>query len=340
MSKFRHRLLQWAALLLLIWALLLAAGCGQQEKPKKDLNLCSSLGKNVTELLAGDFTKKSGIKVNIKYLPAGTFDERMAFLKNNKFDCWLGGTAEEYYLASQQNLLQPYVGKEAYKVPAELRSKQGQWTSLYLGYIAFISNKDKLHAYGLYAPDTWQELLNPQLKDQIAIPALSAGGASYGMLTSIWQLWGEERAMQFAAGLNRQEVIYTNGIGDAVELVYSGQKTVAVVPLAYALNLEEHYKHLFATVVEDANRNLLTGAAIMHGAADSDEAKEFLDYLMSDDSEALLIKNGYQYMWHVKNYPYNDGRRELIGDVQVPVDDLSWTAVEKAGNIKAWLEAK
>lgn len=336
MRKVLHSLLL-CLLALIVFAL---AGCGQQEKPKKDLNLCSSLGKNVTELLASDFTKNSGIKVNIKYLPAGTFDERMAFLKANKFDCWLGGTAEEYYLASQQNLLQPYAAKEAYKVPAELRSKQGYWTSLYLGYIAFISNKDKLHGYGLYAPDTWQELLAPQLKDQIAIPALGSGGASYGMLTSIWQLWGREKALQFAAGLNKQAVTYTTGIGDAVELVYSGQKTVAVVPLAYALNLEEYYKHLFATVVEDANRNLITGAALMNGAADGDEAKEFLDYLMSDGSEALLIKNGYQYMWHVKNYPYNDGRRELLGDVQVPVDDLSWTAVEKSAIIKEWLDAQ
>lgn len=336
MIKFIHRLL----LMVLAAALLLTAGCGQEEKPKKDLNLCSSFGKNITELLVNDFTQKSGIKVNVKYLPAGTFDERMEFLKANKFDCWLGGTAEEYYLASQQNMLQPYVAKEAYKVPAELRSKQGYWTSLYLGYIAFISNKDKLHYYGLYAPDTWQELLNPLLKDQIAIPSLSAGGASYGMLTSIWQLWGEERALEYAAALNEQAVTYTSGIGDAVELVYSGQKTVAVVPLAYALSLEEHYKHLFATVVEDANRNLLTGAAMMNGAADAAEAQNFLDYLMSDGNEALLAKNGYQYMWHVKNYPYNDGRRELIGDVQVPVDDLSWTAVEKSTIIKTWLEAR
>ena len=44
-------------------------------------------------------------------------------------------------------------------------------------------------------------------------------------------------------------------------------------------------------------------------------------------------------MWHVKNYPYNGGRRELIGNVHVPVDDLGWTAVYKNDIIRKWLNA-
>ena len=70
-----------------------------------------------------------------------------------------------------------------------------------------------------------------------------------------------------------------------------------------------------------------------------DEAHSFVDYLISDDSEALLRSNGYHYIWHAKNYPYNDGRKELIGNVKVPVDDLSWTAVEKNEIISQWLKA-
>ena len=34
--------------------------------------------------------------------------------------------------------------------------------------------------------------------------------------------------------------------------------------------------------------------------------------MMSDAGVELLPANGYHYMWHVKKYPYNDGRRELI----------------------------
>ena len=115
---------------------------------------------------------------------------------------------------------------------------------------------------------------------------------------------------------------------------------MAVVPLDYALRLERQHSHLFATVVKDANRNMLTCAAIMRNAEHVEEARAFLDYLMSDEGMELLPDNGYHYIWHVKKYPYNDGRRELLGNISVPVDDLGWTASSKSEIIRAWLNAK
>jgi len=258
------------------------------------------------------------------------------YLRKHRFDVWLGGTSEEYFMADEQHILQPYIAKESYKVPAELRNRTGQWTSLYLSYIALLSNKNNLHAYGLYAPETWDELLAPQLKDELAIADFDLGGASFGMITSIWQMRGKEQAMAYAAKLNAQQPVYTKGFGEAVDLVYIGKKTVAIVPLDYALQMEARHRHLFATVVKDANRTMLTGAAIMRSAAHPDQARAFLDYLMSDAGVELLPANGYHYMWHVKKYPYNDGRRELIGNVRVPVDDLSWTSVYKSEIIRQW----
>lgn len=333
---------------LLLLSLFLVSGCAENTQPKKvdasgapklTLNVCSSMSKAVTQLLVEEFAQKQGVEVNVKYLPAGSFAERMDFLRANKFDCWLGGTAEEYYLADQQSLLSPYKPKEFYKMPAELRSRQGQWTSLYLEYIAFISNKEKLSNYGLYAPDTWEELLQPAFKDEIIMPDYINGGASYSMITSIWQLRGKEAALEYAGKLNRQRISFTDSVAEAVEQVYQGEKMVAVVPLRTAILLETKHKHLFATVVKDANRNLLNCVAVMNKADNMEEARSFIDYLISDESEALLRSRGYQYIWHAKNYPYNDGRKELIGNVNVPVDDLSWTAVEKNEIIRQWVRA-
>ncbi len=335
-----RRLMLYKILTLLL-GLLLFAGCAKEESAsQKQLALCSSMGKKITELFAENYSKATGTKVTISYLPAGTQKERMDYLRQHKFDVWLGGTSEEYYAADEQKILQPYIAKEAYKVPAELRNRTGQWTSLYLSYIAFLSNKNNLHAYGLYAPETWDELLAPNLKDEIAFADFNLGGASYGMLTSVWQLRGKEQALSYAAKLNAQNPVYTKGFGEAVDMVYIGKKTVAVVPLDYALLLEARHSHLFATVVKDANRTMLTCAAIMRNAEHVDEAKAFLDYLMSDEGMELLPENGYRYIWHVKKYPYNDGRRELIGNVQVPVDDLGWTSVNKSEIIRQWKAAQ
>ena len=181
---------------------LLAAGCGSEQPQPKELQLCSSMGTKLTEVIADSYSKAAGVKVNISYLPGGTQQERLDYLRKHRFDVWLGGTSEEYFMADEQHILQPYIAKESYKVPAELRNRTGQWTSLYLSYIALLSNKNNLHAYGLYAPETWDELLAPQLKDELAIADFDLGGASFGMITSIWQMRGKEQAMAYAAKLN------------------------------------------------------------------------------------------------------------------------------------------
>lgn len=328
-------------ILSLIMSVFFLSGCGKDADSKpKELYLCSSLGRTMTEDIVEDYTAATNTKVHLTYLPAGTLQERLDYLRQHKFDCWLGGTAEEYYMANKQNILRPYITKESYKVPAELSNRQGEWTSLYLSYIALLSNKNNLRNYGLYAPETWDELLVPELKDEIAIPNLTLGGASYGMVTSLWQLRGKENALNFAAELNKQYPIYTTTPGEAIDLVYIGKRTVAVLPMDYALIMEARHRHLFATVPKDANRTMLTGAAVMKNNVDEKQAQAFLDYLMSDASVDALNRRGYPYVWHVKNYPYNDGRRELIGNVNVPVDDLNWTASYKTEIIRQWLNAQ
>lgn len=328
-------------ILILVIAAFAAAGCGKNEDEKpRELYLCSSLGKTMTEDIVADYTAATNTKVHVAYLPGGSLQERLDYLRQHKFDCWLGGTVEEYYLANKQSILQPYITKEAYKVPAELRSRRGEWTSLYLSYIALLSNKNNLRSYGLYAPESWNELLVPELQDEIAIPDLALGGASYSMVTSLWQLRGKDAALDYAAKLSRQRPFYAATPGEAIDMVYIGKKTVAVVPMPYALMMEERHRHLFATVPKDANRTMLTGAAIMKNNHNEVQAQEFLDYLMSDASIDYLTGKGYSYMWHVKYYPYNDGRGVLIGDVKVPVDDLNWTAAYKSEIIKQWLMAK
>ena len=159
-------------LLLMFTSICCEAATTEKEEARSNsetaMHLCSSMSKGVTELLVDDFVKRNGVKVQIRYLPEGSWQERMEFLNKNSFDCWLGGTVEECYLADQEGMLSPYKPKEFYKMPVELRTRQGQWTSIFLEYIAFVSNTNKLRDNGLYAPDTWQELLLPEFKNEIS----------------------------------------------------------------------------------------------------------------------------------------------------------------------------
>lgn len=322
--------------------LLLLFVCGCQNTPKenkKEILLCSSLGESATKLLVDNFSATKGVQVKVEYLPSGSTESRLNFLSSKNFDCWLGGTAEEYNLAGQQKLLEKYIVKDSHKIPTELSNKQGEWTSLYLSHIAFISNKHKLKEKGLYAPETWEELLVPGFYKELAIPDCKLGGASFGMVTSLWQLKGKEQALNYGARLHKQLPVYTKALDEAVDMVYRGEKTIAIVPIGYALILEEKHPHLFATIVRDANRNMLTGVALLKNGTNQAGTKEFMDYLMSSASIEVLEKNNLHYMWQVTQ-PYKAGRSDLLGKIKTPVDDLNWTATYKDEIIKQWLETR
>lgn len=307
---------------------------------KKELNICSSMGKDITELLIKDFSKKNGIKVKITYLPGGTYETRKTFLEKNKIDCWMGGTSEEYFMAEEEGLLHRYIAKESYKVPATLRSRRGAWTPLYLSYVSILSNKDNLREAGLYAPTTWEEFLDSAFNGKLVFTTPQIGGVAYSMLTGIWQLNGKSAALEYAARLNAQKPLIVESFNEAVDLVFTGKKTSTIVPLDYGLFLESKYNHLFTTVPKDANRNVLTGVAILRNVGSVGCAERFIDYLMSDESVTNLAASGYYYMWHVKNYNDSAERTRIVGRVQVPIDDLGWSSTYKNEVIRQWLEAK
>lgn len=174
-------------LVALLSVVLCCSGCGSDTKEaQKSIKICSSLNETMTDILVEDFAKQQNIKVEVRYLPVGNLDERLKFLREGNFDVWLGGTPEEYYLAGEQKMLRSYRPQEAYKVPAEMRENQWRWTGLYVDYIGFLTNRARLRELGLYAPDTWEELLKPELWEETVLADFKNGGRSYGMITSIW----------------------------------------------------------------------------------------------------------------------------------------------------------
>lgn len=325
------------AMVLILLTILLLSGCGDQTAiDQKNIKICSSLNETMTDILTDDFAKRHNIKVEVSYLPAGSLDMRLKFLREGSFDVWLGGTPEEYYLAGEQKMLSSYRPKIAYRVPAEMRENQWRWTGLFVDYIGLLSNRERLHELGIYAPDTWNELLAPSLYDEIALADPQNGGRSYGMITSIWQLRGQEEALAYAAGFNEQSPLYTISEWDAIDEVRSGRKAVAVVSLSTALQLERQDRNLFATLLKDGNKNCITGAAILQGR-NLETAQEFIDFLLSEQSRDLLASKGYPLLWRVSDYAHDDGRKMMIGDLLLAVDDLSWTAGRKSAIIQQWL---
>lgn len=314
------------------------AAAGKDAEKKEQVKICISMPPELAHALADDFTRATNIEAEVVPLPPGSVANRFKFLANSASDVWLGGTAEEFYLAAEQGLLVSYQPEEAYAVPAEFRQNNWLWTALYIDHIGFLSNKHNLHYFGLYAPESWQDLLADELKFELALPDPKNGGAGYGMMTALWQLKGEEKALGYAAELNHQRPEYFVNLQETIDEVRHGYKTVAVVPLSVALLLERSEPNLFATVPVDGNKNLISGAAVLNGP-NRQAAGRFIDYLLSRRAAEIVDETGHQLIWSISAEADEDLRDEYAGKLLTPVDDLSWTAGQKAEVIERWTNA-
>lgn len=330
---------------LLLGLLILLSGCSLKEypeaakapsRPTGQLVVASSLELETTRSLAQDFANRTGIQVQLEPLPPEQLPQRLERLKHTKYDLWLGGTPEEYFLAAGAGLLANYQAGDQWKLPWQMTDRQGRWTPLYTDRLAVLGNRDKLSRLGITAPLTWEQLLQPVLHKEIILERPDNGGATFAMITSLWQLRGQDAALAYAGRLRTQAPQYASDLPEAVKLVASGQKAVTVLPLSYALDLQDEDTNLQAEELQDSNADLLRGVAVLKAGTDQREAQAFIDYLLSPEGTALLqdLDPYKQYLIGAAN------RKETIREGQeLPNNDLGWMARERQAIITAWLNA-
>lgn len=318
---------------------LIFAGCGmqkQEQPPEGIVRICSSMNRNISEALINGFANKTGIVVEFDPLVATSLSQRLELLGNSKVDVWLGGSAEEYYMAGEREMLVPYLPGGAAGIPPQYMDRDGRWIPLTVDYIALLSNRNNMRRLGIEEPVAWEDLLQPVLHNEIVMADPTTGGAPYGMITSLWQLRGREEALQFAGRLRTQQVMYLPTEAKAGYEVYLGRKAVAVMSLRHALALEREHRFLYAAPVQNGNKNMITAVAILKKGENQKAAARFIDYLFSKEAVRIMQEHGMR--------PLADGLPSVGGNAKIPGllpnDDLGWMAGRKQELIKEWLNAK
>ena len=312
-----------------------SSGSGSSGDPRV-VAVASSMNRNLSQALTKDFANRTGIVVEFEPLNARGLRDRLDSFGESTADVWMGGTAEDYYLAGDRKLLVPYHPAAAANIPPQYLDREGQWTPLSIDRIALLSNTEVTRRLHVRPPETWIELLQPVLHNETILAAPEAGGASYGMFTTLWQLRGREKALQYAGLFRTQKPTYVPTDAKAAYAVFQGSKAVAVLPLRHARMLEREHRFLTATAVTDGNKNLITAVAILKGGRHRAEAERFLDYLLSADAARIMRDYGFtplldDVLSHDRT-PKDEG--------PIASDDLRWAALYKQDIIKAWLNAK
>lgn len=274
-----------------------SAAAPAAKKTEQTLDVYSIMPEKYATIVFDQFTKDTGIKVNFVRLSSGEALSRIIAEKDNpQVDCLWGGPSDTYDAGVAQGVFQQYVPKEADKVPANYKSKDGYWTGIGIIPLSFLFNNDFLKKNGLEAPTSWQDLLDPKYEKQLQMADARTSGTATERIYSLVQVMGEDEAYAYQKKMNKNIQMYTkSGAGGAMP-VATGQAAGGIFYLVDALDIVQQGYPLSLTYPKEGVTYGVEGSGILTGAKHPEAAKALMDWASSKALGTCMMQNNICYV--------------------------------------------
>ena len=254
------------------------------------------------------FSEKYNVKTSfIRNGSGSTFAKIEAEKKNPQADVWYGGTLDPQSQAGEMGLLEAYRSPnvddvvERFQDPAKVK---GNYTSaIYMGILGFGVNTERLKKLGITeVPKCWKDLTDPRLKEEIQIADPQSSGTAYTAIATFVQLWGEDKTFDYFKKLDSNISQYTKSGVTPSRNTARGETTIGIGFLHdYALEKQKGAPIELIVPCEGTGYEL-GGVSIIKGARNLENAKLFVDWVLSKEGQELAWKKGnsFQTLTNIK----------------------------------------
>ena len=290
--------------------------------------------------VASEFEKDTGIKIESVRLSAGEIVARIRAEKSfPKATIVYGGSADGYIQAKDEGLLEKYVSPQAAAIPPTLKDPAGYWTGIYVGYIGFVSNKKMLAERAVPIPTSWNDLLRPELKGQIALANPGTAGAAYTMLATLVQLMGEADAMKYMKELDAQVNEYQKSAVSAAQMVGAGKVTIGVAFLQDAVRFQEQGMTDIVISTPSEGTGFEIGAVgIVKDGPEQEAARKFVDWALSKKAQEIGQSVGSYQFPTLPEAKSPIAAESIRATAKLIVYDFGWAGKNRQPLIEKWNE--
>lgn len=264
----------------------------QTAQAEGKLTVYCTVQNHVCESMTKKFAQKYNVETQFIHGGTGTIFGRIKAEKANpQADIWYGGTIEPHYQAGQLGLLEAYRSPKQAEILPQFKnlieSRKGDFTSIvYMLVLGFGVNTEKLQKLGMEAPKKWADLLDPRLKGEVQLPDPRSSGTTYTIIATLISLWGEEKTFAFLKQLDQNISQYVKS--SLVTANLSRGESATTVGFVHSYATEKEKGASVETVLpEDGVGYALGGASILKGARNLDNAKLFMDWVLSKEAQEI-----------------------------------------------------
>lgn len=270
-----------------------------------EINVYSARKEQLIKPLFDEFTRQTGIKVNLITSKADALLKRLQTEgKNTPADLLVTTDAGRLHRAKESGVLQPAITDSMQqKVPANLQDKEHYWLGLTTRSRVIVYAKDRVQPSEL---STYEDLADPKWKKRICIRS-SNNIYNQSLVSSMISHKGEEKTAKWATELVKNFARKPKGGDrDQIKAVAAGQCDLAVVNTYYLGQMingndEAQKKAASKVAVFWPNQNdrgahiNVSGIAVTKTSKNKDNALKLIDFLLSDNAQAWYAEANNEY---------------------------------------------
>ncbi len=282
-----------AAAIFAIGALALTgcSGTADAEGGDQSMTFVCSPQEDWCQLVASEFTKSSGIKADYVRLSGGEAVARLSAAgENPEFDAWFGGGADGHVAAEGEGLIENFVPENAALIPDEYKDPNGFWTGIYVGALSFCSNTDVLDKLGVSAPESWEDMLDPKLQQNVAMAHPGTSGTAYQAVWSQVMLndGSQDKAMDYFKGMHKNVLQYSKSGSAPGQMAGRGEVGVGVIFAQDCQKfINEGFSQLKTTFPKEGATYEVGAVSLIKNAKHPEAAKKFIEWSLTADAQNL-----------------------------------------------------
>ncbi|MBL8701664.1 MAG: ABC transporter substrate-binding protein [Alphaproteobacteria bacterium] len=284
-------------------ALLIAA---PQARAQTGLTVYCSVLADWCQLMAVEFEKQSGIRVNVAQKGSGeTLAQIRAEAANPRGDVWWGGTGDPHLQAGELGLTDVYRSPKLEELHPWARRQAEQsgyrTVGIYAGALGIAVNTEQLARKKLTAPRCWKDLLGASFRDEVQMSNPSSSGTAYTAIATFVQVFGEDGGFDYLKQLHRNVSQYTRSGPAPARNTARGETMLGIMFLHDAVaEAVEGFPVAVVSPCEGTGYEI-GSMSIIKGARNPDAAKRWYEFALTPEAQALAARaKSYQTPSHPK----------------------------------------
>lgn len=320
---------KFALISIFIYILCIFTGCKKSDE--STLNIYTTTEDEYIDSYINGFNEKyPDIKLNIVRDSTGVITSKLLAEKENpQADVIWDLAATSLVKIDKTGMLQEYKPNNIDKLNEkfiDLNNKIPHWIGVSLWANAFTVNINELEKKNIAIPQSYNDLLLPEYKNEISMPNPSSSGTGYMVISSLIQSWGEEKAWQYLDKLNNNIKQYDHSGSAPIKSTAMGEQLIGIGMRGESLREEKNSPQIKTVFPKEGLAWDLDGIALVKKDNIKEESKKFIDWILSIDAMNIEAKERnrivtYKELANQSIYPKNFFEILMKNDIKFSSDN-------------------